>query len=118
MMAASGGAIVNLSSIASRVGMPRAAYNAAKAGIDSLTRTLAVEEVHRRVRVYAVAPRYVHTAMWGKLSADGDVDGAPIIALPHLGASRSRRRSVGSWPSSCRPTRPTSPASASSSTGA
>jgi NAD(P)-dependent dehydrogenase (short-subunit alcohol dehydrogenase family) len=64
MLARGSGSIVNITSIGGVVALPRlAAYCAAKAGLDSLTRVLAVEWAGRGVRVNAVAPAYVQTAM-------------------------------------------------------
>lgn len=60
MIYSGGGSVVNISSIVARVASPRAAvYGAVKAGIESLTRTLAVEWARHNVRVNAVAPGYV-----------------------------------------------------------
>ena len=57
-------AIVNIASIAAVVGIPmRASYSAAKAGIEGLTRVLAVEWARQRIRVNAVAPGYVLTPL-------------------------------------------------------
>lgn len=58
------GAVVNFSSIGARIGRPRRApYGAAKAGIEALTRTLAVEWAADAIRVNAVAPGLVDTRM-------------------------------------------------------
>jgi short-subunit dehydrogenase len=59
-----GGAIVNFSSVAQSFAWPRRLpYAVAKAGINALTRTLAVEWAEFGIRVNAVAPGYVNTAM-------------------------------------------------------
>ncbi|PSP45034.1 short-chain dehydrogenase [Halobacteriales archaeon QH_6_64_20] len=59
-----GGAVVNVSSMMGRMGLGgRAPYCAAKAGVDNLTRTLAVEWAEHDVHVNALAPGYVHTAI-------------------------------------------------------
>jgi NAD(P)-dependent dehydrogenase (short-subunit alcohol dehydrogenase family) len=64
-LSASGdGAIVSISSIAGRTGFSfRVSYCAAKAGIEGLTRALAVEWAKKGVRVNAVAPGHVRTPM-------------------------------------------------------
>lgn len=73
------GAIVNLSSIAGVVGLPRRnAYGAAKAGIAMMTRSLACEWAGSGVRVNAVAPGYARTALVEKLVDDGRIDLAAI----------------------------------------
>ena len=64
MLAAGHGSIVNVASIAGLVGIAdRAAYNASKHGLIGLTRTLAAEWGGRGVRVNAVCPGWVKTAM-------------------------------------------------------
>ena len=53
--------IVNISSMSAfvvNVPQHQAAYNASKAGVDQLTRSLAVEWVDRGIRVNAIAPGY------------------------------------------------------------
>ena len=69
------GAIVNLSSIAGLTGLPkRNAYGAAKAGIAAMTRAMACEWAGNGVRVNAVAPAFVETALVKKLAEAGRVD--------------------------------------------
>jgi meso-butanediol dehydrogenase / (S,S)-butanediol dehydrogenase / diacetyl reductase len=59
-----GGNIVQISSVFAFVGMPdSAAYTAAKGGLVSLTRAMAVDLGPRGVRVNAVCPAYVETDM-------------------------------------------------------
>ena len=62
LIAAGGGAIVNVTSIeASRAAPGYAVYAACKAGINNLTRTLAVELSEHGIRVTAIAPDFTVT---------------------------------------------------------
>ncbi|MFN3546622.1 MAG: SDR family NAD(P)-dependent oxidoreductase [Mesorhizobium sp.] len=75
MVARGRGAIVNLSSIAGLTGLPkRNAYGAAKAGIVAMTRSMACEWAAAGVRVNAVAPAFVETALVRKLADAGRID--------------------------------------------
>ncbi|WID96664.1 SDR family oxidoreductase [Bosea vestrisii] len=75
VMAISGGAILNISSIAGLGGLPRRnAYGAAKAGIVQMTKNLACEWASLGIRVNAVAPGYVGTSLVRKLEAAGRID--------------------------------------------
>lgn len=60
LAADSPGAIVNISSIHARAGFPSSPiYDAAKAGVEGLTRQLCVEYAHAGIRVNAIAPGFV-----------------------------------------------------------
>ena len=70
-----GGVIVNIASLAGVLGNPRRnAYAASKAGLISLTKSLACEWAEHGIRVCAVAPGYVRTPMVARLEQSGKVD--------------------------------------------
>jgi NAD(P)-dependent dehydrogenase (short-subunit alcohol dehydrogenase family) len=64
-----GGAIVNIASIAGLVGSPRLpAYAAAKAGVISLTKSLALEYAPYDIRVNVICPGFLWTRAWEGLA--------------------------------------------------
>ena len=64
MARSGGGAIVNLCSLSSYVGIPTAVpYGASKSGLLGVTRALATEWAPHAIRVNAIAPGYFRTAM-------------------------------------------------------
>lgn len=68
---ASGGAILNVSSVSAAVGVPGIVpYGAMKGGVTQLTKGLAVELAPHGIRVNAVAPGYIETAMTQELLTD------------------------------------------------
>ena len=71
-----GGAIVNVSSAASRLGSPHeyVDYAASKGAIDTLTTGLAVEVAAQGIRVNAVRPGFIYTDMHADGGEPGRVD--------------------------------------------
>jgi NAD(P)-dependent dehydrogenase (short-subunit alcohol dehydrogenase family) len=66
MVEAGRGAVVNISSMCGEIVVhpqPQVSYNAAKAGVNLLTKSLAVEWASQGVRVNAVAPGYTATEL-------------------------------------------------------
>ena len=67
MLKQGSGAIVNVSSVAGEVGTPDLPiYGASKAAVTLLTRAAAIDLVARNIRVNAINPGYVQTAMVDK----------------------------------------------------
>ena len=67
MLKQGSGAIVNVSSVAGEVGTPDLpVYGASKAAVTLLTRAAAIDLVARNIRVNAINPGYVQTAMVDK----------------------------------------------------
>ncbi|MCI1911934.1 MAG: 3-oxoacyl-ACP reductase FabG [Schleiferilactobacillus harbinensis] len=80
------GNIVNISSIAGiRGNIGQANYAAAKAGIIGLTKTAAREGALRGIRVNAVAPGMIHTAMTEAMSEKRQEEFASQIPLKRFG---------------------------------
>ncbi len=104
MIAAGGGAIVNVASILGlRVAGHVAAYAASKAGLVQLTRALALEWARHGIRVNALCPGYIETELnrdffaseagaslirrvpMRRLGQAGDLDGPLLLLLSDLG---------------------------------
>ncbi len=79
-----GARIVNLSSVAGRIGIAggRSLYGATKAALDSLTRSWALELAPRKILVNAVAPGYVETGMTAEHFSDTAVKQGAIQRSP------------------------------------
>jgi len=61
------GSIINISSMAAQYGLPRViAYSASKTAIDGMTRAMAVELSPKGIRINAIAPGFIETAMTAK----------------------------------------------------
>lgn len=83
-----GGAIVNISSIAGRAGRPiMVDYAATKAAVISITQSAARALAPHRIRVNAICPGLVDTALWDHID---DVWGVQMQGLPK--GEQKRRR--------------------------
>lgn len=64
MLTKKAGSIINISSMAAQYGLPKViAYSASKTAIDGMTRAMAVELSPNGIRVNAIAPGFIVTAM-------------------------------------------------------
>ncbi|EXJ76466.1 uncharacterized protein A1O5_00974 [Cladophialophora psammophila CBS 110553] len=82
-----GGSIVNAASVAGKIGIPNLlAYGASKHAVIGITRTAAMENGHRNVRVNAVAPGSIDTKMLG-IARDVNMPGSdkPLAPINRLG---------------------------------
>ena len=75
-----GGSIVNISSVAALryVGKPQVGYSASKAALMQMTKTTAVIEAKKNIRLNCVVPGLMHTPLVDRLAqkyADGDYEG-------------------------------------------
>jgi NAD(P)-dependent dehydrogenase (short-subunit alcohol dehydrogenase family) len=78
-----GGAIINLCSLTSFVGVPTAvAYGASKSGLMGMTHALATEWARLGIRVNAIAPGYFRTAMTDVFYKDEDWQQAMLAKIP------------------------------------
>lgn len=78
-----GGAIVNLASSNGHVGeRGLAAYNASKAGVILLTKTMAIELAPYNIRVNAVSPGFILTELAREAGVDNDLLRAYVQKIP------------------------------------
>jgi meso-butanediol dehydrogenase / (S,S)-butanediol dehydrogenase / diacetyl reductase len=87
-LAASGrGRIINIASIAGKLATPWwVPYGVSKAGVISLTRSLAAAFAPDKIHVNCVCPGPVETAMWAHMNEEG----APRLGLPRGEFTRMR----------------------------
>jgi len=92
MIAQKSGAIVNLASMAGKVGSANnLPYNASKAAVISITKSLALAHAADGIRVNCVCPGFVETDMWTSVSTE-------LGALTGVPAAEFTRRRLASVP--------------------
>ena len=95
MMKQRSGAIVNIASVVGIMGNPgQANYTASKAGLIALTKTTAKEMGSRNIRVNAVAPGFIRTAMTDKLSEPVKDAMLKMVPLGRLGEPEDVAKAV------------------------
>ena len=88
MMKAKFGRIINISSVVGSMGNPgQSNYAASKAGVEGLTRSLAVEVASRNITVNAVAPGFIATDMTDTLTEAQQAQMLERIPAGRLGRS-------------------------------
>jgi NAD(P)-dependent dehydrogenase (short-subunit alcohol dehydrogenase family) len=86
MRAQGSGAIVNCSSLGGLVGLPgRTAYHASKHGVIGLTKSAALEYAPRGIRINAICPGTIETAMVEGMIARGELDVPEAVANQPIG---------------------------------
>jgi NAD(P)-dependent dehydrogenase (short-subunit alcohol dehydrogenase family) len=77
------GVVVNIGSLFGSVGVAAAAaYCASKAGIEGLTRALAVEWARDGIRTFCIAPGYVESEISRTVLADGEMQRRIVSRIP------------------------------------
>ena len=89
------GSIINMASIVGQMGNAgQTNYSASKAGLIGFTKSLAKETAKRNVRVNAIAPGFIETAMTDKLSAEVKTEYAKAIPLGRMGSPKDIANAV------------------------
>ena len=95
MMKARSGSIVNISSVVGQAGNPgQANYCAAKAGLEGMTRSLALEYAERNIRINCVAPGFIATDMTHVLDEEQKRSLLGRVPLARLGTAEDVAEAV------------------------
>ncbi|HEX2395550.1 MAG TPA: SDR family oxidoreductase [Bacteroidales bacterium] len=80
------GSIINISSMASRYGIPFViAYSAAKSAVEGMTRAMAVELSPKGIRVNCIAPGFIETEMSSRALENDPVRAGKVFGRTPLG---------------------------------
>ena len=83
MLTCGGGSIVNIASVLGAVALAKSpAYTAAKHGVVGLTQAAALEYSSKNIRINAVGPGFIRTAMTQGLEKDGAANAMLVAAHP------------------------------------
>jgi len=86
MLERGSGNIINISSMAAQYGLPKViAYSASKTAIDGMTRAMAVELSPKGIRVNAIAPGFIYSAMTDKALNTDPERKAKVFARTPMG---------------------------------
>jgi len=89
------GSIINMASVVGQMGNAgQTNYSASKAGLIGFTKSLAKETAKRNVRVNAVAPGFIATAMTDKLTEEVRAEYAKAIPLGRMGMAEDVANTV------------------------
>lgn len=92
MLKAGGGTIVNTASMYGWIGAPgSAAYNASKAGVMNLTRSLALEYATKNIRINALAPGFIDTPI---IPEEMKASLADVTPMKRLGKAEELAKAV------------------------